>query len=150
MPKLRDGDLLVAMRRILLWTLFPGLSIASPVLIHHPQLTNEDFSTSSLVRIYAMQKRVWSDSTPIKVFTLSNTSALHKDFVHKYLRMQPYQLDRLWHRLVFSGTGTTPVEVFSIEEMIEKVKNTPGAVGYVDSTDADGIDKSMMTVTTDD
>lgn len=120
------------------------------MVIHHPDLQGENFSTRSLVRIYAMQKRVWSDSTPVRVFTLPNDSPLYRGFVHEYLRMQPYQLERLWHRLVFSGTGTTPEEVSSVREMLQKVRETPGAVGYVDSAIADQVDHSMKTVTSDE
>ena len=130
--------------------LLPLQALARPLLIHHPNLQGENFSTNSLVRIYAMQKRVWSDNTPVRVFTLPNNSPLHKAFVNDYLRMQPYQLDRLWHRLVFSGTGSTPEEVSSVEEMLEKVKTTPGAIGYVDSAMADRVDKAMKTVTAND
>lgn len=129
------------------WLLMPGLLTADPILIHHPQLQGEDFSTSSLVRIYAMQKKTWSDGKQVKVFTLPNSSDTHKDFVTTYLRMQPYQLNRLWHRLVFSGTGTIPQEIATVEEMLETIKTTPGAIGYVDSTYADRIDTSMMTGT---
>lgn len=94
-----------------------------------------------------MQKRVWSNSTPVRVFALPNDNPLHKEFVHNYLRMQPYQLDRLWYRLIFSGTGARPEEVTSVEEMLERVRTTPGAIGYVDSSIIEQVDQSMMTVT---
>ena len=130
--------------------LLPVYALAGPVVIHHPNLQGENFSTGSLVRIYAMQKRAWSDSTPIKVYTLPNNSNLYKEFVTNYLKMQPYQLDRLWHRLVFSGTGARPEEVSSIEEMLEKVKSTPGAIGYIDSSMLDRVDPKLMAVPNDE
>ena len=119
-------------------------AIAEPILIHNPQPAHEDLSTKSLVRIYAMQKRVWSDNTPIKVFTLPNDSSIHKQFVTRYLRMQSYQLDRLWHRLLFSGTGSIPEKVSSEKEMIEKVKTTPGSIGYIDSAYIDQLAPGMI------
>lgn len=136
-------------RAFLSIALLAGLSMsqvfAAPQLIHHPQLQRETFSTSELVRIYAMQKRVWSDNTPVKVFVLPNNSSVHKAFVKDVLKMQPYQLDRLWHRLVFSGTGTKPQEVQTVEKMLEKVRTTPGAIGYIDSSMLDQVDASMTT-----
>ena len=128
-------------------TVFLGAAktLAEPILIHSPDLQGEDFSNTSLLRIYAMQKRLWSDNTPVRVFTLPNGSDIHKKFVAKYLHMQSYQLDRLWHRLLFSGTGSIPEEVSSMEQMIEKVKNTPGAIGYIDSEYADQLSNAMKT-----
>lgn len=114
-----------------------------PILIHHPDLKGEDFSTHSLVRIYAMKKQYWADGTPITVFTLASDSDTHKEFVTEYLRMQPYQLNRLWHRLVFSGTGSTPTEITSLAAMLKKVENTPGAIGYIDSSMASQISETM-------
>jgi hypothetical protein len=32
---------------------------------------------------------------------------------------------------VFSGTGQAPIKVNSIEEMLEKITSTPGAIGYL-------------------
>lgn len=134
--------------RWVVWLLvLPISAFAEPVLIHHPDITGENLNTPTLVRIYAMQKRVWSNSTPVRVFALPNDNPLHKAFVHNYLRMQPYQLDRLWYRLIFSGTGARPEEVTSVEEMLERVRTTPGAIGYIDSSFIEQVDKSMMTVT---
>ncbi len=114
------------------------------ILIHHPELQNEDFSKQSLVRIYAMKKRYWSDGTPVTVFTLASDNNTHKSFVTHYLRMQPYQLKRLWHRLVFSGTGSIPQEVSSKDIMLEKVKSTPGAIGYIDHSQIKNISETML------
>ncbi|TGD74626.1 hypothetical protein E4634_05340 [Mangrovimicrobium sediminis] len=132
----------------LAWLAIVALSAnasAEPILIHNPDLQGEDFSTRSLVKVYAMQKRVWSDGTAVRVFVMPDDSETHRQFVADYLRMQPYQLNRLWHRLVFSGTGTRPREVNSVKEMIEQVRNTPGAIGYIDSADAGAVDAAMKT-----
>ncbi len=131
----------------LLWLLLccaPVLARAEPVVIQHAQQKSEVLTQSVLQRIYAMHKKVWSDGTPIKVFTLPDSSPVHRAFVNQYFHMQPYQLKRLWHRLLFSGTGTIPVEVGSLKEMLEKVKNTEGAIGYVDSSVVDRNNESML------
>ncbi len=123
---------------------------AAVYVIHHPDLNSEDFSSANLVRIYAMQKRVWSDGTPVKVYTLPKTSPEHRAFVTGYLRMQPYQLDRLWHRTVFSGTGVMPEELHSAEEMLKRVASTPGAVGYISRSDSDELAEGVSRVVSND
>ncbi|GAB1257510.1 hypothetical protein NBRC116495_08850 [Aurantivibrio plasticivorans] len=119
---------------------------ADPLLIHHPSISQETLNSGALVRIYAMQKRAWSNGSRVSVFIMPKDITLHRQFVQRYLHMQPYQLDRFWHRLVFSGTGTIPQVVASVEEMIEKVAATPGAIGYIDSAEVDRIDDAMLTV----
>lgn len=107
---------------------------SAPVVIYHQNIASEELSRSSLVRLYGMQKKVWQDGIPVKVYILPKNSQIHKDFVLKFLRMQPYQMNRLWHRLLFSGTGSVPEEVSSVDEIIEKVNSTPGAIGYIDDS----------------
>ena len=136
-------------RSILLVILSLGLLIhnhlyADPVIIHHPDLKDEDFTRASLVRIYAMQKKMWSNGIPIKVYMFANSNPIHKQFVLTHLKMQPYQLNRLWHRLLFSGTGAIPQEVASIELMLENIKSTPGAIGYIDSKDEKPLDERVI------
>ncbi|PSJ15922.1 hypothetical protein C7H79_16365, partial [Nitrosomonas supralitoralis] len=43
----------------------------------------------------------------------------------------PYQLRSTWDRLVYSGTGQAPITVNSAEEMLARVANTPGSIGYL-------------------
>jgi len=113
---------------------------ADAKVIAHPSVPDE-LSGKSLLRIYAMQKRVWSNGDPIKVFRMPESSNVHESFVSEYLHMQPYQLHRLWHRLVFSGTGAIPQEVPTAEEMTEIVMSTKGAIGYIPAASEDELNK---------
>lgn len=143
-------SLLLKLVCVLLLLLISNPANATAVLIHNAGLQGEDFSTDSLLHIYAMHKKLWSDGTPVRVFSLPTNSVTHREFVNQYLHMQPFQLNRLWHRLVFSGTGSAPKKVESDAQMIDLIKTTPGAVGYVDSSFLKEIDQSMMTGVSDE
>jgi len=116
------------------------------ILICHPDLRSENFSSQNLINAYAMKKRVWSDNTPVRVFSYPNDSQTHKEFVKDFLHMQAYQLDRLWYRLKFSGTGKVPEELDSAERMIQTILNTPGAIGYLPVEAVKGLDKQIKMV----
>jgi ABC-type phosphate transport system substrate-binding protein len=123
-----------ARRFCMLWFLLLGAaySHSDPVLIAHPDINKSELARDELVRIYAMKKRTWENGTPVKVFILSRSSQVHRDFITGTLKMQPFQLNRLWNRLVFSGIGVAPTELVSQQEMVAKVRNTVGAIGYID------------------
>jgi len=121
-----------------------GTVFAKPVLVLHSNIDAEEIKNESLTRIYGMQKKFWKDGTAIKVYMLPKNSSLHKEFVLHYLHMQPYQLNRLWHRLLYSGTGTIPEVVPTIEELILKIQNTPGAIGYIDQESSKTIESSVI------
>lgn len=111
-----------------------GLVHAKPKVIAHPTLKHEAISAKLLNRIYAMQFKTWSDGTPVRVYVLPSKDPLHREFVISYFGMQAYQFDRLWNRLLFSGTGRGPVRVESEAEMIDKINSTQGAMGYISDT----------------
>lgn len=128
------------------WAAAACPSSAETILIMNPGLAEEELSDNDLLRVYAMKKRTWSNGDPIVVYTLPNKSLTHRDFVYTYLKMQPHHLSRLWHKLVFSGTGTKPEVVNSAEEMLDKVANTPGAIGYLDGEEVNIATRTVITV----
>ncbi|MEA1987678.1 MAG: hypothetical protein U9N57_00555 [Pseudomonadota bacterium] len=124
-------------KRILFLTaalLFFSLPAQSEMkIIVHNSVSNSSVSTYTLSRIYAMQLKNWNGGQSIKVYMLPSRHKLHREFSLKTLKMPTHQLDRLWNRLIFTGTGRTPEVVSSENEMLEKVRSTPGAIGYVNS-----------------
>lgn len=116
---------------LLFLTSFPLL--AEPVVIVNPQVSHLNISLIEVKRIYAMQLKKWPNDMPIKVFTLADSSKEQRNFVISVLKMQPYQLDRLWKRIIYSGTGKVPKVVVSEDEMIKQVMAVPGAIGFIEN-----------------
>jgi len=109
-------------------------SLASTLkVIANVTVEEEQLKLKDLRSIYTMKKSLWSNGDRIAVFVLSDDSATHKDFCRKLLKVFPRQLESVWYRLVYSGTGEQPVAVGSEEEMLELVAKTPGAIGYTRS-----------------
>lgn len=84
-----------------------------------------------LKSIFRMQLLTWPDGTPIKVFVLPGKNSTHVSFSKTVLNTLPHSLQRNWDKLVFSGTGESPVIVKSEEEMLKRIATTRGAIGYV-------------------
>lgn len=80
-----------------------------------------------------MRLKEWPSGTPVTVFVLPDENPVHQDFIENLLQMMPYQLRRYWDRSTYTGFGQPPIEVATIEEMLERVKETPGAIGYIDT-----------------
>lgn len=113
------------------------------VLIINPNNTDTELSLNTVRSIFAMRTHRWSDGTPIRVFVLEDGDSLHSKFCKEILKIFPYQLRRLWDKQIFSGTGTAPTTVKSIQEMRELVANTKGAIGYVSEQDTDDTIKKI-------
>ncbi|MDE2366130.1 MAG: hypothetical protein KGM95_04270 [Betaproteobacteria bacterium] len=107
-------------------------------VIANSSVTEKTLSKSSLRAIFGMRQHAWPDGTAIRVFVLPDDAPLHAVFSKEKLNVFPYQLRSAWDRLVFSGTGQAPDTVNSPEEMLAKVASTPGAIGYLIKSKADG------------
>lgn len=103
-------------------------------IVSHPGVNEKTLSVNVLRAIFSMRMRTWSNGDYIKVFVLPDNNDLHLDFTKEKLNVFPYQLRSVWDRLVFSGTGQAPITVYSQEEMLSKIANTPGAIGYLTTT----------------
>ena len=102
-------------------------------LIINAENDTDTISQRKVRAIYGLHLKRWASGAPIKVFTYSDQSDLHRRFCKDLLLVFPHQLRAAWDRATYSGTGQAPIVVSSYEEMISKVIENPGAIGYVDS-----------------
>lgn len=101
------------------------------IVVTHPSNPLSKISESTLRAIFGMRMAEWPDGTPITVFVLDQNDRQHHEFCKNVLHVFPYQLQRNWNRLIFSGSGQAPVSLSSSQEMLERIRNTPGAIGYL-------------------
>ncbi|KXI30518.1 hypothetical protein AX660_07130 [Paraglaciecola hydrolytica] len=78
-----------------------------------------------------MYQTNWADSQPIVVYVLGSQNTTHQFFSREVLGLFPYQLERIWNKLVYSGLGEAPIKVKTEQEMLEKIRQQPGSIGYV-------------------
>ncbi len=113
---------------------------ATPLVVVHSDVPVDMLSQAQLRSIFLKRQVIWPDGVAIKVFILPVKSVMHRQFSQSHLQMFPYQLDRAWQKLTFSGIGTPPAEVNSAAEMLKLLQSTPGAIGYLpaeyETTDA--------------
>lgn len=126
------------MRLIVSVTLCFSASSLSMEVIVNQSVNSEELTTAQLRRIYTMRQVSWSDGSPIVVYMLPSKHPTHQQFSKDVLRIFPYQLDRIWNKLIFSGLGVAPNVVATKELLIEKVSSVTGAIGYVDELEEEG------------
>ena len=105
---------------------------AAEIIVNHT-VPAGSYSLMDVRAIFTMQQRFWPNGEQIKVFTLSDSDPIHKDFVKNNLNMFPHQLRRGWDRMTFSGTGNAPIQLDSEQDMIDRLINTPYSIGYLNS-----------------
>ena len=106
-------------------------AFAEVSVVTHQQVSIKQLNRNQLRRIFSMRQPVWPDGQPIVVYVFSSSNAVNQSFCKQILQMFPYQLERQWNRLTYSGVGEPPVVVSSVEEMKRMIADTPGSIGYL-------------------
>jgi ABC-type phosphate transport system substrate-binding protein len=134
LQKLRDNkpNFGIILAIIFIFTAFPPVVTAIEIVVNKTVSTS-GYSKVDIRAIFTMQKRLWSNNKQIKVYTLPDSSSLHKEFVKNDLNMLPHQVRRVWDRMTYSGTGVAPIELESEQDMIDKIATTPDSIGYLNS-----------------
>lgn len=101
------------------------------LIVAHPSVAEQVLTTRQLAKIYVLQTKNWTDGNKIKAFSYEIDSRDFKAFCASVLHLQPYQIQRVWNRMLFTGVGNPPFKVSDSHEMLTKIKTTKGAIGYV-------------------
>jgi ABC-type phosphate transport system substrate-binding protein len=136
--------LLAALLLALSSSAYPQQSAFSVDVIVSPSLASTKLDRSLLRAVFTMRVRQWPDGSPIRVFVLPDTDPLSDQFYRERLGMYSYVLRRAWDRMVFTGTGFAPTVVQTEREMIERVRSTPGAIGYVGKRELSESDARLL------
>lgn len=113
---------------------------AEVVIIANTSLDESSLSRERVQDIFLGKTVQWNDNSKIHPVTLKDDE-LHREFLKSYINRSPSQWNAYWKRMIFTGRGAPPKQVDSVEEMIEFVKTTKGAIGYVDAADAPEVKK---------
>lgn len=114
---------------ILLGGLFAGPALADElVLIANPASGIDRLSRDQAVNLYMGRfKRLPSGITALPLDLAGARQAFYQLLVNKRLA----EINSYWARLVFSGRGSPPRRVESVDEMLDIVASNSGAIGYV-------------------
>jgi len=121
------------------WAQGPEEQAQFLVVIHssvgESSLTKKEVSDLFLGRTLA-----WRDGEPVAPVDLASDSPVRSSFSEAIHGRKVSAVKSYWQRQIFSGRAVPPPERESDEQVVQYVRGTPGAIGYV-SADAstDGI-----------
>ncbi len=106
-------------------------SAMAGAVIANLSVADDNLSRQQLRAVFSLSKQYWRDRQLIKVAVRASDDPSHVHFSRKTLGIFPYQLQRNWDRLTFSGMAMPPRQVGSDQEMLRYIENQPGAIGYI-------------------
>ncbi len=105
-------------------------AVADVHLIVNSSVPVDVVSQNTARRIFIKHFKRWPDGSRVSVFVFMDRHPTHITMTKKLLGLYPSKLRKQIERQVFTGTGQAPVEVQSLKEMLKRVSETPGGIGY--------------------
>lgn len=111
--------------------LFTTSLLADIIVIAHTNVPKMD--TKTISKIFT-GKTVIVNNIPVTPFNFEDVS-LRNDFLQKFVGMSEEEYIAYWTVRQYIGKGTEPKKLNLASIMIDHIKNTPGAIGYISSKD---------------
>jgi ABC-type phosphate transport system substrate-binding protein len=122
----------------ILFTLFLVFAVAagSSFAQSFKVIVNSSNPVSSLSKkeasdYFLKKKAKWPNGNPVIPVDLSSGSSVREAFSQHVHGKSTSAVRNFWQQAAFSGAGTAPSEKASDNDVIEFIKKTPGAIGYV-------------------
>ena len=137
----------------LLWSVLllgaaTSLSAADPsvAIVVHPDNGIRSVSRSELSKIFLKRLRTWQDGTMAEPVDQLPDSETRRAFTRLVHRRDVVTIEVYWKRMIFSGRAVPPPEVTTDQQVLDFVRSTRGAVGYVSrSTALRGVQRVVLT-----
>ena len=94
-------------------------------------LTN--VSTAELNRLFMKQTVRWTTGQAVTAVDLRADAPAREAFSQEVMGRSVAEIKAHWQTVIFSGRGIPPMEAPSEQAVVQFVRTTPGAIGYVSS-----------------
>ena len=109
-------------------------------VVGHATTTPDTATERELERIFLKKKTKWRTGQTAEPVDQKSTTVVRKLFTEEVLNKDLARVESHWQAQVFSGKATPPETLASDQEVIDFVRSTPGAVGYVSANaSTDGV-----------
>lgn len=126
------------------WTVVAAIAIACSsaafaqvAVVVHPKSALAEMTPEQAANIFL-------GKTPAVAADLPEGSPVREQFYTKATGKSPAQVKAVWARLTFSGKAVPPKELASAAEVKKFIAADPGAIGYIQKSDADSSVKVVL------
>ena len=113
------------------------------VVIASPQVPDDTISIKQLADIYTLKKAFWANDTPVVPVNREASSLVREKFSEAVFSLTPQELAEYWNQLRFKGK-LPPLIQTSDQAVLGFVRSVPGAIGYIDASQATAGVKVLM------
>ena len=114
-------------------------------VIVHRDVPQDTLDRAELLDLYTGDDKFWDDEAPVVVLDLKAKGEVKEAF-YSFLGKSPSRMKTIWMRKMLSGEGDPPAALATEKDIVHKVANTPGAIGFVGSATVSEEVKTLLLI----
>jgi hypothetical protein len=100
------------------------------VIIANNSVPVDIVDQNTISNIYRAEETKWSNGDTI-VVVMQKAGPLHEEFVQNIVGLSPVRLRNIWKQVIFTGLGNPPRIFKNEKDLVDFVRDTRGAIGYI-------------------
>jgi len=112
-------------------------AFAAPALIGNKNIAGEKLDAATVKSVFLGKKVAWDGAGGRVTLAVLKNGDVAEAFLKGAVDMTASAFNNHWRRLAMTGGGTAPKAFDKEEELRKFVAETPGAIGFLDATNAD-------------
>lgn len=129
---------------LLLACAVPSLALADGLVVIVNKANDNAVDKVLVAKIYRGEARSWPNGGAVAAYDLPEDNLLREDFDGAIVGKSEAALKTLWNQNVFTGKALPPKVGASDEEVRKAVAANKGAIGYIQSRNADDSVKVVL------
>jgi ABC-type phosphate transport system substrate-binding protein len=117
---------------LLVILLLCGSGYSQVAIIANKSVKLDKIEQAELLDYYSRDLKFWDNGDPIIIFDLKVKNEI-RDIFYKYLGKSSSRMKSIWMKKMLLGEGDPPEPLDSEEDMLEKIIETPGSIGFINA-----------------
>lgn len=105
-------------------------------------------TAKELQAFYMGRNRAFTTGEFASVYDLPRNNPVRNEFYHVLTGMSPAQINSYWSRLMFTGQTLPPQSLSNEQAMLEQIKRSPSAIGYLSKEPSDTAVRTILVIKT--
>lgn len=118
---------------------------AQVAVIANKSVPEDTIKKTEVLDFYTGDIKKWSNNMPVVVFDLKSKDETREMF-YDFLGKSSSRMKSIWLKKMLSGEGDPPESLATEQEMLSKVSNTPGAIGFVSLSKLNDRVKNLLVI----
>ena len=117
-------------KTLIILFLFSVFGFSQVAIIANKSVKLDKIDKAQLLDYYSLEIKLWDNGDPVMIFDLKIKNEVREAFF-KFLGKSSSRMKSVWMKKMLLGEGDPPEPMESEQNMLDKIINTPGSIGFV-------------------